>query len=71
MSNDILIGIDAGTSMIKCAAFTASGELLAVKSQANQYQTLPDGSAVQNMPATRAALIATLAELTTDLGDKQ
>lgn len=70
MSHDILIGIDAGTSMIKCAAFAATGELLALNSCANRYKTLPDGSAVQNMPATRDALIATLAGLTRELGAK-
>ena len=66
--SDILIGIDAGTSMIKCAAFSVSGELLASRSRANRYHTSPDGAAVQSLPDTRDALIGTLSELTAELG---
>ena len=66
--SDILIGMDAGTSMIKCAAFSTSGELLASRSRANRYDTSPDGSAVQNPPDTRNALFETLRELTAELG---
>ena len=67
---DILIGIDAGTSVIKCAAFTASGDLIATRSQANQYHTGADGSATQNMQQTREALVRTLADLTAALGGR-
>ena len=67
-NKDILIGIDAGTSMIKCAAFSTSGELLAARSRANRYDTSPDGAAVQNLPDTRDALIDTLSELVAELG---
>ena len=66
--NDILIGIDAGTSMIKCAAFSTSGELLAGRSRANRYDTSPDGAAVQSLPDTRDALVDTLGELVAELG---
>ena len=66
--SDILIGMDAGTSMIKCAAFSVTGELLASRSRTNRYATSPDGAAVQNLPDTRDALIDTLSELVTDLG---
>lgn len=66
--NDILIGIDAGTSMIKCAAFSVSGELLASRSRANRYDTSPDGAAVQSLPDTRDALVDTLGELVDELG---
>ena len=66
--SDILIGMDAGTSMIKCAAFSVSGELLASRSRPNRYDTSPDGAAVQNLPETRDALIGTLSELAAALG---
>ena len=66
--SDILIGMDAGTSMIKCAAFSTSGELLAGRSRTNRYDTSPDGAAVQSLPDTRDALIETLSELAGDLG---
>ena len=65
---DILIGMDAGTSMIKCAAFSTSGDLLASRSRANRYDTSPDGAAVQNLPDTRDALIDTLSGLVAGLG---
>ena len=66
--SDILIGMDAGTSMIKCAAFSTTGELLASRSRANRYDTSPDGAAVQSLPDTRDALLDTLSELAGDLG---
>ena len=42
---DILIGIDAGTSVIKAVAFDAGGRQLAVASTPNRYTTRPDGAA--------------------------
>ena len=66
--NDILIGMDAGTSMTKCAAFSTSGDLLASRSRTNRYDTSPEGAAVQNLPDTRDALIGTLSELTNATG---
>ena len=66
--SDILIGMDAGTSMIKCAAFSTSGELLASRSRTNRYHTSPDGAAVQSLPDTRDALLDTLGGLVSDLG---
>ena len=66
--SDILIGMDAGTSMIKSAAFSTSGELIASRSRTNRYDTSPQGAAVQNLPETRAALIDTLSELVAELG---
>ena len=39
--SDILIGMDAGASMIKCAALSTSGELLASRSRTNRYDTSP------------------------------
>lgn len=63
MGKDILIGIDAGTSVIKSVAFTTDGQQLAVAAIANSYTTLPDGGAEQDMVRTWADTAATLREL--------
>ena len=49
---DILIGIDAGTSVIKTVAFDLSGQQIAVAAVSNRYVTRPDGAAVQDMNDT-------------------
>ena len=46
--SDIPVGMDAGTSTIKCAAHSESGELLASRSRTNRYHTSPDGAANQS-----------------------
>lgn len=60
---DILIGIDAGTSVIKSIAFDLTGKQLAVASTPNRYKTLPDGTAVQSMDQTWADCAQTLRKL--------
>jgi len=65
----IILAIDAGTSKIKCVAFTTQGELLASRSCSNSYETLSDGGAVQSMLATREKVIATLILLIEELGN--
>ncbi len=57
---DILIGIDAGTSVIKAVAFSATGEQLGMASTPNRYATSPDGAAVQDMAWTWEACAQTL-----------
>ena len=52
MNDGILIGIDAGTSVIKAVAFTTDGKELAVASIPNRYVTLPGGIAEQDMALT-------------------
>src|SRR3954454_13681225 len=49
---DVLLGIDAGTSVIKAVAFGVRGEQIAASSVANRYVSGPDGSAVQDMDET-------------------
>lgn len=49
---DVLIGVDAGTSVIKSIAFDLDGEQLAVASTPNRYQTRPDGAAFQSLDHT-------------------
>ena len=63
MNDGILIGIDAGTSVIKAAAFSTVGELLAVAAVPNSYATLADGGAEQDMVRTWADTVATLQQL--------
>lgn len=63
---DIIIGIDAGTSVVKAVAFGLSGDELAVSSVRNTYSTGADGSATQSMEQTWADC----ARAVRGLGDK-
>ena len=70
MSRDIIIGIDAGTSVIKAVAFTLAGDQLAITAMPNRYDTLPDGGVEQDMLRTwtdTAATLRMLAEKVADL----
>jgi erythritol kinase (D-erythritol 1-phosphate-forming) len=49
---DIIIGIDAGTSVIKAVAFDLSGRQIACASARNNYMTGEDGSASQSLDQT-------------------
>ncbi|WP_413991078.1 FGGY-family carbohydrate kinase [Labrys okinawensis] len=60
---DILIGIDAGTSVIKSVAFSFKGEQIAVASVPNRYATGPDGMATQSLSQTWADCAQTLRDL--------
>ena len=60
---DILIGIDAGTSVIKSIAFDLSGKQIAIASVPNRFATRPDGAAVQSMDDTWTDCVQTLNEL--------
>ncbi len=51
-SRDIIIGIDAGTSVIKAVAFDLTGHQLACFSVPNRYDTGPDGSVTQSLSQT-------------------
>jgi erythritol kinase (D-erythritol 1-phosphate-forming) len=63
---DILIGVDAGTSVIKAVAFDTAGRQLAITSTPNRYVTRSsDGAAFQDMAQTWANCAATLRELGT------
>ena len=52
MNKDIIIGVDAGTSLIKAVAFTLDGKELAVSSKLNTYKTSSDGGATQSLDIT-------------------
>lgn len=49
---DIIIGIDAGTSVIKAVAFSMAGDQLGEASVPNQYDSGPNGAATQCMDRT-------------------
>ncbi|MDJ0684613.1 MAG: FGGY-family carbohydrate kinase [Alphaproteobacteria bacterium] len=60
---DILIGIDAGTSVIKSIAFDLTGAQIAVGSRPNRYTSRPDGAAFQSMDDTWDDCAATMRDL--------
>src|SRR5690606_13127234 len=49
---DLIIGIDAGTSVMKAVAFTLSGRQIASASVRNSYRTGEDGSVTQSLAQT-------------------
>ncbi|TVQ57364.1 MAG: carbohydrate kinase [Rhodobacteraceae bacterium] len=59
----VLIGVDAGTSVVKAVAFEADGRQIAVAARPNAYVTLPNGGAEQDMRRTWADVAAVLREL--------
>ncbi|ALX44613.1 carbohydrate kinase (plasmid) [Burkholderia humptydooensis] len=62
-AQDILIGIDAGTSVIKAVAFDVNGVQIAVASRPNTVMLGDDGAAEQDMDGTWADTAATLRTL--------
>ena len=64
MKADVLIGIDAGTSVIKSVAFSPTGQQLAAAATPNHYKTLADGGVEQDMALTWADTAVTLKLLT-------
>jgi erythritol kinase (D-erythritol 1-phosphate-forming) len=62
-SKDILIGIDAGTSVIKAVAFSLSGDQIAVASRPNSTLSPMPGAVEQDMRRTWRDCAATLQEL--------
>ena len=63
MTRDLLLGVDAGTSVIKSVAFSLAGEQIAVAARPNVYETLGGGQVEQDMARTWADCAATLREL--------
>ena len=60
MTRDVLIGIDAGTSVLKAVAFTRDGKQLDSFAIPNSYTTLPNGGVEQDMNRTWADCTACL-----------
>ena len=71
ISGDLIIGIDAGTSVIKAVAFDLAGRQIACASIRNRYELggaasgAATGAATQSMPQTWADCAAALRELGT------
>jgi erythritol kinase len=63
MGADIIIGIDAGTSVIKSVAFSRDGEQLAVAAIPNSYTMLDNGGVEQDMARTWKDAAQTLRDL--------
>lgn len=63
MKDGVLIGIDAGTSVLKSVAFTLTGEQIAVAAISNSYVTLPNRGVEQDMARTWRDAAETLKEL--------
>ena len=57
---DIIIGIDAGTSVIKAVAFDLSGVQLGAAATTNRYATGADGAATQSLAQTWADCAAAI-----------
>ena len=66
---DLLIGIDAGTSVIKSVAFDLSGRQLAMASVTNSFVTLEGGGAEQDLGQTWRDMVETVRELATKIPD--
>ena len=49
---DLLLGIDAGTSVIKVVAFDLKGNQIAVAAKANHYEILSNGGVEQELDRT-------------------
>ncbi len=63
MDIGIIIGIDAGTSVLKLVAFSCDGRQLAVAAISNDYVTFPDGGVEQDMNSTWADAVKTFQPL--------
>lgn len=63
MTDELLIGVDAGTSVIKAVAFDLSGKEIAKANRRNSYTTLPNGGVEQDMVRTWDDTVAVLREL--------
>jgi len=66
---DIIIGIDAGTSVIKSVAFSLAGEQLAESAVANTYNTLANGGVEQDPLRTWKDTVKTISSLQQKIPD--
>jgi erythritol kinase len=62
-SADLIVGIDAGTSVMKAVAFTLSGRQIASSSVRNSYHTGDDGAVTQSLEQTWLDCARALREL--------
>ena len=69
MEDDLIIGVDAGTSVIKAVAFDRSGRQVAVASTPNRVLFGPEGAAEQDLDGSWADTVATLHALAESVPD--
>lgn len=60
---DLIVGIDAGTTVIKSVAFDLDGRQIDSASRKNNYSVGPDGAATQDLMATWEDCAATIRDL--------
>ncbi len=63
MTRDLIIGIDAGTSVLKSVAFTLEGQQVGVTSRPNSYVRFGRGCVEQDMMRTWEDTRQTLCDL--------
>ena len=68
-ARQVLIALDAGTSMLKAVALDLDGRPLAIEERRNRYVEGPGGLAEQDMAETWEAAARTLADLVARLDD--
>ena len=66
---DVIIGVDAGTSVIKSVAFDLTGKQIAAHARPNSYEITQDTGAEQDMARTWADTAATLIGLAESVPD--
>lgn len=73
MRRELIVGIDAGTSMLKAVAFDLDGREIAAAGLPNHYADLPGGGVEQDMARTwndAAAVLRDLAGAVPELGQR-
>ena len=68
---DLLLGIDAGTSVIKVVAFDLQGNQIAVAAKANHYEILPNGGVEQELERTWADTLEVIRQILEKLDGHQ
>ena len=68
---DLLLGIDAGTSVIKVVAFDLQGNQIAVAAKANHYEILPNGGVEQELKRTWADTLEVIRQILEKLDGHQ
>lgn len=69
MTRDLLVAVDAGTSVIKAVVFDLAGNQLASTKRKNRYETLPGGAVEQDMARTWTDAVSVLRELVDQVPD--
>ncbi len=71
MATDLWLGLDAGTTAVKAAAYTADGRQTAQAEAPSEVRRLPDGGREQDMEQVWDAAAAVLAEVAKQCGGQR